>query len=249
MGRLRAHPQLPNYNLAVSKGPEARNSRDLYRHNDNFELQFAVYVHLNVNHTKTDSTELCCLAGHGHRCGLSGLDEVLFPMPLWLWAMLLDSFAQYHCACKLFTLVANCGNTTLRVLALKWPYLVCISFIKPHWPNQATIRSTAGHPACLGWPRDAPKLYSPTRYTSSCTSRGGARAPLRSGCRHSFFEARSHPPSRCLAARNAAHRAPCPVPPLGRPPRGGATDPHARRRGGAARHVLSDPGKRQPWWR
>ena len=37
-------------------------------------------------------------------------------MPLWLWAMLLDNFAQCYCGCKLFTtlsLVASCGSTAL----------------------------------------------------------------------------------------------------------------------------------------
>ena len=83
-------------------------------------------------------------------------------MPLWLWAMLLDTFASCHGGCKLFTslfLVANCGNTALHILALiKKSILAWMSFIRPHWPNQATNRSPGwdtarpgpAHPAGAG---------------------------------------------------------------------------------------------------
>ena len=33
---------------------------------------------MNVSHNKANNTELSCVAGHGHRCGLSGFDE-FFP--------------------------------------------------------------------------------------------------------------------------------------------------------------------------
>ena len=62
--------------------------------------------------SKANSTELSCPAAHGHRCGLPGFDEFFFPVPLWFWAILLDSLASCRCGYKLFSslfLEANGG--------------------------------------------------------------------------------------------------------------------------------------------